>query len=171
MKKTIVFPSIIIVVLIALDQLTKQLVLRTMELGEEIVVIKNFFMITSHRNTGAAWGIFDGNMVFFYIITVIAGGLFYWLLKDANLKTKKLYTYGIILMIAGGIGNFIDRVLFQEVVDFINIDLWSYTTFPIFNIADICLVVGMFLFAGDILYEEGLQWKQSSSKTTNDSTD
>lgn len=171
MKKTVIIPTIIIVILVALDQLTKQLVSRTMELGDEIIVIRNFFTITSHRNTGAAWGILDGNMVFFYIITVVAAFLFYWLLKDADLQKKKFYTYGVILMIAGGIGNFIDRLLFQEVIDFIDIDIWNYTTFPIFNIADICLVVGMILFALDILAEEGIKWKQSKSQKTDNSND
>jgi signal peptidase II len=159
--KKLIPPSMIILGLIGLDQVTKQIVLRTMNLGQQITVIPNFFTLTSHRNDGAAWGILDGNMVFFYIISVFAGGLFYYLLKDANLTSKKLYTAGIMLMIAGGIGNFIDRVIYQEVIDFIDIDLWSYTTFPIFNIADICLVVGMIIFAVDIVLEDVVKWKQS----------
>jgi len=163
MKKTFIIPSAIITVLLVLDQVTKHLVRTTMNLTDEIIVIPNFFSITSHRNTGAAWGILDGNMVFFYIITIFAGGLFFYLLRDTDMKAKKLYTTGVILMIAGGIGNFIDRALFQEVVDFINVDLWSYTTFPIFNIADICLVVGVIAFAVDIIIEDVLKWKQSKS--------
>jgi len=163
MKKMFIIPSAIITALVVFDQVTKFIVRTTMNLRDEIVVIPNFFTITSHRNTGAAWGILDGNMIFFYIITVFAGGLFYVLLRDVDMKAKKLYTAGVILMIAGGIGNFIDRALFQEVVDFINIDLWSYTTFPIFNIADICLVVGMIAFAVDIIIEDVLKWKQSKS--------
>lgn len=166
MNKKWIVPSAIIAIIIALDQLTKQLVLRTMELGEELVVIPNFFAITSHRNTGAAWGILDGNMTFFYIITVIAGILFYVLLNDADMKHKKLYTSGIIMMIAGGIGNFIDRAIYQEVIDFINIDLWSYTTFPIFNIADISLVVGMIAFATDIILEDVIKWIRTKSDQT-----
>lgn len=164
MKKTFIIPTIIIASLVLLDQITKQLVAQLMNYGQDIVVIPNFFTLTSHRNDGAAWGIFEGNMIFFYFISVFAGGLFYFLLKDVDINVKKLYTTGVILMIAGGIGNFIDRVLFQEVIDFINIDLWSYTTFPIFNIADICLVVGMILFAVDILLEDVLKWKQSKSQ-------
>lgn len=163
MKKTLWIPSAIIALLLFIDQLTKYIVKTTIALGDEIVVIRNFFSITSHRNDGGPWGIFSGNMVFFYVITVLAFGLFYYLLKDIDIKTKKLYTAGVILMIAGGIGNFIDRVLFQEVVDFINVDLWSYTTFPIFNVADICLVAGMITFAVDIIIEDVLKWKQSKS--------
>jgi signal peptidase II len=157
-------PAALIAGIVLIDQFTKQLVLRTMELGENIVVIPGFFTITSHRNTGAAWGILDGNMTFFYAITVVSGVLFYLLWKDEEMKHKTLYTLGITLMVAGGIGNFIDRLLFQEVVDFFNVDLWSYTTFPIFNIADISLVVGMIAFAVDILWEEVFGWIRSKSQ-------
>ena len=136
------------------DQITKYIVKTTMILGEKIVVIPGFFTITSHRNDGAAWGILGGNMIFFYIITVAALGLFYYLLKDADMNKKKFYSFAIFLMVSGGIGNFIDRALYQEVVDFIDVDIFSYTTFPIFNIADICLVVGMILFGIDLVLEE-----------------
>ncbi len=161
MKKQYLLIVGFILVLIGLDQLTKYLIVQNLVIGENIVVIKNFFTITSHRNTGAAWGILSGNMVFFYIITAVAGGLFYYLLKETDFKTQKLYTSGIILMIAGGIGNFIDRLFFKEVVDFIDIDIFNYTSFPIFNVADICLVVGMIVFALDVLLEEVFKWKKS----------
>lgn len=161
MKKHIIIIIAVILSLVAIDQITKILIVNQLEIGEDIVVIENFFTITSHRNDGAAWGILGGNMIFFYMITIVAIGLFYYLLKDINFETQKLYASGIVLMISGGIGNFIDRILFQEVVDFIDIDLFSYTTFPIFNIADICLVVGMIIFVLDVILEEVFKWKQS----------
>jgi signal peptidase II len=160
MKKQYLIIIGIILLLVGFDQLTKYLIVQNLAIGEDVEVIKNFFTITSHRNTGAAWGILSGNMIFFYLITLLAGALFYYLLKDTNLKTQKLYSAGIILMIAGGVGNFIDRLLFQQVVDFIDIDLFSYTTFPIFNVADICLVVGMIIFTIDVLLEEVFKWKK-----------
>lgn len=160
MKKQYLIIIGIILLFVGMDQLTKYLIVQNLTIGEDVVVIKNFFTVTSHRNSGAAWGILSGNMVFFYIITLLAGVLFYFLLKDTDLKTKKLYTAGIILMIAGGIGNFIDRLLFQQVVDFIDIDLFSYTSFPIFNVADMCLVVGVIIFSIDIILEEVLKWKK-----------
>ncbi len=161
MKKQYLIALAIILTLVGLDQLTKYMIVQNLYLGERIVVIENFFTITSHRNSGAAWSILDGQMIVFYLITAFAAGLFYYLLKDVNYKEKLFYAIGINLMIAGGIGNFIDRLLFQEVVDFIDIDLWSYTTFPIFNIADICLVVGMIMFAIDVVLEETGIWKKS----------
>lgn len=136
------------------DQITKYIVKTTMVLGEKIVVIPGFFSITSHRNDGAAWGIFSGNMIFFYLITIFAMALFYYLVKDADMNHKKFYSLAVFLMVSGGIGNFIDRALYQQVVDFIDVDIFSYTSFPIFNIADMCLVIGMILFAIDLILEE-----------------
>ncbi|MCF7925317.1 MAG: signal peptidase II [Candidatus Izimaplasma sp.] len=161
MKKTLTVGLIVIFSSLLLDQLTKYIVKTQMTLGDEIVVIPNFFTLSSHRNDGAAWGLFSGNMLFFYAVTTVAGILFYLLLKDADVTHKKLYSYGVFLMVAGGFGNFIDRLLFQEVIDFIDIDIFSYTTYPIFNIADICLVVGMIMFTLDVLLEEFYYGKNS----------
>lgn len=154
MSKTLKIGIGVITLALVLDQLTKYLVKTTMTLGEKITIIPGFFTITSHRNTGAAWGIFSGNMPLFYGITVLALGLFFFLFKDADIIKKPFYSVAVYLMVAGGIGNFIDRLRYQQVVDFIDVDIFSYTTFPIFNIADICLVVGMILFALDVLLEE-----------------
>jgi len=87
----------------------------------------------------------------FYIISVFAAGLFYFLLRDVNWKTKKWYTAAVVLMIAGGIGNFIDRLMFQKVTDFIELE---FMRFAIFNFADMCLVVGVILFGIDLVLEE-----------------
>lgn len=153
MKKNhyIILGSVLLLVL--LDQLTKQYIVKTMNIGEYITVIENFFLINSHRNTGGAWGILTGQMTIFYFITAIAFVLFYYLIKEVDFSYKKLYSIAVILLIAGAIGNFIDRLLFQEVVDFLDFYIFGYD-FPIFNIADICLVIGMFLFAYDILMED-----------------
>ncbi len=166
MKKKYIIILVVSIVLIALDQITKQLIAANLNIGEEIVIIKNFFTITSHRNDGAAWGIFSGNMVFFYFITAAAMGLFYYLFKEVDFNKNKIYGIAVILMFAGGIGNFIDRVLFKEVIDFIDVDIFSYTTFPVFNIADMCLVVGMILFTLDIVIEEIINGKRKDNSIT-----
>ncbi len=153
MKKRHYIILISALLLVILDQLTKQYIVHTMELGEKITVIENFFLINSHRNTGGAWGILTGQMMVFYLITLIAFVLFYYLVKEVDFKDKKIYSIAVILLISGAIGNFIDRLLFQEVVDFLDFYIFGYD-FPIFNVADICLVVGMFLFAYDILMED-----------------
>lgn len=146
------FYYIIALIIILLDQWTKWLVVKNMELGESIEVISNWFYITSHRNSGAAWGILEGQMLFFYIITLIViGGIIYFIQTGA--KGKVLYGVSLGLILGGAIGNFIDRVRHQYVVDFINTYIFNYD-FPIFNIADSSLVIGVILLIIVMLKEE-----------------
>ena len=153
MKKKHYIIIVSVLLLVLLDQISKQYIVKTMNIGEYYTVINNFFLINSHRNTGGAWGILTGQMMIFYLITFIAFVLFYYLIKEVDFNIKKVYSIAVILLIAGAIGNFVDRLLFQEVVDFLDFYIFGYD-FPIFNVADICLVVGMFLFAYDILLED-----------------
>lgn len=139
---------------IVLDQITKLLIVKNMELGESIQVIENFLNITSHRNPGAAWGILAGQMWFFYIVTVIVViGLVYYIQKMA--KTHILLGISLGLMLGGAIGNFIDRVLRKEVVDFVDTYIFGYD-FPVFNVADSALTVGVVLLMIFMLFEEKL---------------
>ncbi len=171
MQKKHYIISLWVTVLVVLDQLTKLFFQHLLLISKDplqtdhIVVIKGFFQFSLHYNDGGAWGIFSGNMVMFYIITIIAFGFFYFLTKDVDFKTKKFYSISVILIIAGGIGNFIDRLLFQEVVDFLDFIIFGYD-FPTFNIADICLVVGVIMFAFDVLMEDVLHGKFNRRGTT-----
>lgn len=132
---------IITLVVIAIDQLTKWIVVKNMDLYEQITVIKNFFWITSHRNSGAAWGILQGQMILFYLITVIViAAIVYYLEKHA--AHSKLLMIGLNFILGGAIGNFIDRLFRKEVVDFLDFDIFTYN-YPIFNIADAALVIGV----------------------------
>src|SRR5690625_2883632 len=136
---------LIALVMIILDQWSKWLVVKHMELYERLIVIDNFFYITSHRNKGAAWGILQGQFIFFYIITVIfVIGIIYYLHKYG--KQHQGLAISLSLILGGAIGNFIDRLFRKEVVDFLDVMIFSYD-FPIFNIADSSLVVGVILFA------------------------
>ena len=114
-----------------------------MELGERITVIENFFYITSHRNSGAAWGILQGQMLFFYIVTVVVViGIIYYMQKFA--KNDTLLAIGLSFVLGGAIGNFIDRLFHQEVVDFADFYIFNYN-FPIFNVADSALTIGVII--------------------------
>ncbi|MFS0672364.1 signal peptidase II [Ornithinibacillus sp. 179-J 7C1 HS] len=146
---------ILAVLVIALDQFTKYLVVKNMELYEQISIIDGFFSLTSHRNSGAAWGILEGKMGFFYVITLIVViGIIYFLHKYG--KEIKLYGIGLGLILGGAIGNFIDRLFHQEVVDFFDFVIFGYD-FPIFNIADSALTVGVVLVVIATLIEEKKQ--------------
>lgn len=146
-------PVGIILGLIGLDQLTKTLIVAFTEYRESIPVIDNLFYITHHYNEGAAWGILQGQSWFFYITTLFALVIFGYFAKDLSFKDKPWYSIAIVLLIAGALGNFIDRVLFGYVIDFIDVYIFSYD-YPIFNFADSYLTVGMIIFALDLLLLE-----------------
>lgn len=142
---------LIALVVIAIDQFTKWLIVKNMELGESIPIIDNVLYITSHRNRGAAWGILQNQMWFFYIITVIfVIGVIYYIQKYG--KQDRLLGLSLALILGGAIGNFIDRVWRKEVVDFIHTYIFSYN-FPVFNIADSALCIGVALILIQTLLE------------------
>ncbi|MFJ5749928.1 signal peptidase II [Peribacillus frigoritolerans] len=146
------FYYLIALLVIALDQLTKWMIVKKMEYGESIEIIENLLYITSHRNRGAAWGILQGQMWFFYIITIaVIIGLVYYIQKMA--KESILLGVALGLMLGGAIGNFIDRVARQEVVDFVHTYIFSYS-FPVFNVADAALSIGVGLLLIHMFLEE-----------------
>ena len=142
----------IVAVTIIVDQLTKFLVVKYMTLGQSISVIDNFLYITSHRNEGAAWGILQGKMTFFYIVTLVVIGVVILWIRRLDMKKEKLLVIALSLILGGALGNFIDRVMYQHVVDFINTYIFGYD-FPIFNIADSALCIGVFLMAVDAILD------------------
>ena len=112
-----------------------------MQLGDKIEVIKGFFYIGYTKNTGAAWGIFSGHTEYLAIFSVVATlGLIYMLL----LMKRGLAAFSVALVIAGAIGNAIDRIRLGFVIDFIDTYIFGYD-FPTFNIADSAITVGMIL--------------------------
>ncbi|TXC92033.1 lipoprotein signal peptidase [Metabacillus litoralis] len=151
---------LIAAIIIAIDQVTKWYIVKNLELGENITIIENFLYITSHRNKGAAWGILQGQMWFFYIVTaVVIVGIIYYIQKYT--KENKVMGVALGLMLGGAIGNFIDRIFLKEVVDFINTYIFSYD-FPIFNVADSALCVGVILLFIHMLFFEGKQEKEQA---------
>ena len=153
---------ILALVIILLDQATKFLVVKYMDLGESFSVINNFLYITSHRNTGAAWGILAGQMWFFYAVTVVVViGLVYYIQKMGRVHV--LFGTALGLMLGGAIGNFIDRLFRKEVVDFIDTIIFGYD-FPIFNVADSALTVGVLLLMIFMVFEEKLTKEKVNGK-------
>jgi signal peptidase II len=147
-----VFYYLIALFVILLDQITKWLIVSKMNLGDSIPIIDNILYITSHRNRGAAWGILQGQMWLFYVITIIViVAIMYYMQKAA--KGKWLLGVSLALMLGGAIGNFIDRVVRKEVVDFIHTYIFTYN-FPVFNIADSALVIGVVVLMIQMLREE-----------------
>lgn len=144
----------IALVVILLDQVTKWFVVKNMQLGEEIIIIEPYLSFLSHRNRGAAWGMLEGQMWLFYIVTVVvAAGIIYYFHKEA--QGHRLFGISLMLLLGGAIGNFIDRLVSGEVVDFISvlIPVINYD-FPIFNIADAALSIGVVTLIIHIIMDE-----------------
>lgn len=144
----------IILFIILLDQITKLYIYNTMELGESIKVIDGIFYITFHLNNGAAWGIFSGSQLFLIAITVVVVGfILHFLYKTPDLE--KFANLGLCLYVAGAIGNLIDRVRMGAVIDFLDV-IFPYFDydFPIFNVADMSLVIGFGLIFISIVREK-----------------
>ena len=122
------------------DQLTKYLISSNMVLGEGKEFINGIIDIIYIHNTGGAWGMLSGYTWVLLSLTVIAMLVCITLLLKSEMKSKLLF-WAICLIISGGIGNLIDRVFRGgNVVDFFHFEFWP--TFPIFNVADIAVVVG-----------------------------
>lgn len=143
---------IIAIVAFVIDFITKKWIATNMKIGDQFSVIGDFFLITSHRNRGAAFGILQEQRLFFIIITtaIVAGIL--WYAHIMREKGSKTLLIGLALVLGGALGNFIDRVRFGEVVDFFKFNFGSYT-FPIFNVADSAIVIGVGLILLDTLLD------------------
>ncbi len=131
-----------------------------MEFGERISVWDPWFGILSHRNRGAAWGMLEGQMWLFSIITIgVICAVLYFYHKEA--KGKPIFQVGLMLLLGGAIGNFIDRIFRGEVVDFVSvlIPVINYD-FPIFNIADAALTMAVVILMIGIIMEDKKGKKQ-----------
>ncbi len=149
--KKMIWGFVIIIGCIGLDQITKAIARSSLKPKGSITIIKNFFKFTYVENKGGAWGAFSGKLWLFIIITVFALGVMFYLLKDFNLQNNKMYSIGLCLIIAGAIGNFIDRLALKYVTDFLDFYIFGYD-FPVFNVADICIVIGVFMLIVQILF-------------------
>ncbi len=144
-----------------LDQVTKLIVVRTLNFNDAVSVIPNFFYLEYIHNEGAAWGMFAGNKIVILGMPPLAIVIFSFLLSRTSFNKQKFYVFGLSLMIAGTIGNYIDRLFLGYVVDFLSFRFGSYH-YPNFNVADMSLVIGVAMFSIDILFLEDRRLKESS---------
>lgn len=138
------------VILVIIDQLSKYHITTSMKLHDSIPVIKDVFEIHYIHNPGAAWGMLENQQLLFAICAIVAsilGAIYYAKCLQAN--TMKALRICIVVILAGAIGNLIDRVRFQYVIDFIYFKLID---FPVFNIADCYVTVGFFVMIIFVLF-------------------
>ncbi len=140
----------IIVALIVLDQVVKAYVVQNITLGEIKSWIPNLVSLTYLQNRGAAFSMLQDQQWFFALITFVVMGVAVWYLHK-HIEDSWWLVTGLVLIIAGGLGNFIDRISQGFVVDMFHLD---FVNFAIFNVADSYLTVGVLVLLLAMLKEE-----------------
>lgn len=141
----LIYYYVIALLVFLADRVTKWLVVSKMEFGQSIPLWEGVFHLTSHRNRGAAFGILQNQRTFFIVITLLVIVGIVWYLRRTY-QESGLVSWALALILGGAVGNFYDRALTGEVVDFFDFTLIH---FPIFNIADSAIVIGVGLFVID----------------------
>jgi len=144
---------------LGLDLATKEWVIRSLRFSDRIPVIDGFFSITHVRNPGAAFSLFATSPEpfrrwFFVGVTVVAALLIVSFYRRVT-PGDRLSALALGLVLGGALGNLLDRVRHGEVVDFLRFQLWSGYSWPDFNIADSCIVVGVGLLVLELFASEG----------------
>ena len=152
-------------VIILLDQITKASILKNFEEGQSLEVIQNYFNITYVRNYGAAFGLFSElqsslRSAFFLAIPPVAMMVILFMLKTAT-QEEKFKILALCSVFAGAVGNYIDRLRFGYVVDFLDFHYYEKWVWPAFNVADMSIVCGVSVLIFIELF---------SSSTTSDKT-
>lgn len=133
---------------VILDQFSKYIVVENMSLGESIPIIEEVFHLTYILNPGAAFGMFAHNRLFFIAIAVIVIGIIIWARREILASPWEVKA-GCGLFLGGAIGNLIDRARQGLVIDFFDFRIW-----PVFNIADIAICIGVGLIIWNLLKTE-----------------
>lgn len=140
---------IIIIVAVLLDQIVKYMIRTNMDLYESIPIIGGVFHITYIQNTGAAFSMFSGHTGILALVTVIITiGILVYLFKLRKDGHWALML-SLSLIVAGGLGNIVDRVSLKYVVDFLDLRVW-----PIFNLADVYVCCGCGLLVAYVFFVE-----------------
>ena len=135
-----------------IDFFIKRIVVKNMEPLQSIKVISKFFSITYAQNSGAAWSMFSNGTTFLAILSVVAF-LFLGTYINKMKDIKRIHIVGFSLLLGGILGNFIDRVLYGYVIDYLDFTIFGYD-YPIFNFADMGIVVGaIILMIGSVYYD------------------
>lgn len=135
MKKIVIISSLLVII----DQLIKIIVTKNIILNSTLILVNNFFSLTYVKNTGAAFSILTDNVLLLIIISLASlVAIYLYFIKNKNLTKIEVVILGFL--IGGLLGNLVDRVIYGYVVDYLSFTIFNYS-FPIFNLADICLVL------------------------------
>ena len=151
-KKSIIFLTIF---LIFLDQITKIGIINTLYQSSKDIIFN--FKFTYVENRGGAFGFGQNGTIGFIISNLIVVGIIVRFLYVQRDKIDLKSAIALVMILSGGISNLIDRIFRGFVIDFI--DVTNYIKFPMFNIADICVVIGWFLFAAFTIFSNPISEK------------
>lgn len=148
---------ILAVFVLSLDQLTKSFIIQRLTCNQSIPVIPGIFHLTLVYNRGAAFGILKNQVPLFIFFSLIAISIIFIAIKDRN--QDKFTLISLALILAGAIGNLIDRILLGYVIDFLDFRIW-----PVFNIADSAITIGAVLLGWNLLRSQVSSHKSQSHK-------
>lgn len=151
-------------VLIVIDQLTKLIAVRNLEVYDEIPFIKGIINFQLVYNTGFAFGLGNGHQWLWAVFSVIGCIIFIFFMKKTDFKKNLLYTFCLILLFAGTFGNMIDRIFSSKgVIDFLNP---AFIEFAVFNVADSYITIGAILLIVYVLfiYKDDNQHKKNKNE-------
>lgn len=149
MGKRILLVIFIILIIICIDQSIKILVSNNLY-NSSMVMIKGVLNLTYIENTGGAYGIGSNSTIMFIIINIIVIGLLTKFIVSKSEEIDLDILISVSLIIAGGVGNLIDRIFRGHVIDYIDIN--PIIKYPVFNIADICVFLGCIVIVIKLLY-------------------
>jgi signal peptidase II len=136
-------------IILILDQSSKFMICRAMTLNESIPVVRNVFHLTYIQNKGAAFGLFPCQTLFFIIVTLLVISLIIFFYKRMS-GNRVLMSWALGFILGGAVGNLIDRIRLQAVIDFLDFRIW-----PVFNLADSAITVGAIILFSSILLQKG----------------
>ncbi len=142
-----------VVILVLMDQFSKFLVVVNLKGKPPLVLIDNFLSFYYIENRGAAFGILQGRKLLFTIVTIVVVVILLYMLYKYYKTSSFLFKTSLVLILGGTLGNFIDRIRLDYVVDFISTRIFGYD-FAIFNLADTFIVIGSFLLVLMILLHD-----------------
>ncbi len=144
------------VLLVAVDQISKYLIVQNMDLGESVTIIPGVLDFTYTHNDGMAFGLGSGFRWVFVAVTLLVCGVLIFMMTKDDFKSKVYYA-SVALIVSGGIGNLIDRIFNGYVVDFLALSFFP----PVCNFADYCVTVGTILLVVFIVFYYGKNKNQT----------
>lgn len=155
------FQLLLTIITLICDQISKVFICSYITKGTSLKIINNFFYLTPNNNYGASWGLFQNHNILLIIISIIA--LFILLRYSYSFKSNKKNDIAFSILVGGIAGNLIDRIFLGYVRDFLDFRIFDYN-FPIFNLADSFIVIGVVCLIIAIIKGEDKNGNSSKNK-------